>query len=160
MERTPANTDPVRSEQQRQDWTSTIFVNPLFNLKTGPAPSLFSTFLLRLDQPLHSTQGQGWTSTILLLNPISSTVGLDQCTSSQTSSSITWLDPVLISILLRFSHPCSPSPLVSPENLSLVSHHHHHCHCQCHWLVDAGQTTVKHFVKFLPPSAIEDLTQR
>ena len=109
MERTPANTDPVRSEQQRQDWTSTIFVNPLFNLKTGPASSFFSTFLLRLDQPLHPTQGQGWTSTILLLNPISSTVGLDQCTSSQTSSSITWLDPVLISIL--FSHPCSPTGL-------------------------------------------------
>ena len=159
MERTPANTDPVRSEQQRQDWTSTIFVNPLFNLKTGPAPPFFSTFLLRLDQHFfsYSRTVQGWTSTILLLNPISSTVGLDQCTSSQTSSSITWLDPVLISIL--FSHPCSPSPLVSPENLSLVSHHHH-CHCQCHWLVDAAQTTVKHFVKFLPPSAIEDLTQR
>ena len=74
MERTPANTDPVRSEQQRQDWTSTIFVNPLFNLKTGPAPSLFSTFLLRLDQPLHPTQGQVWTITILLLNPISGPV--------------------------------------------------------------------------------------
>ena len=86
MERTPAKTDPVRSEQQRQDWTSTIFVNPIFNLKTGPAPSLFSTFLLRLDQHFFPTQGQGWTSTILLLNPISSTVGLDQCTSSQTSS--------------------------------------------------------------------------
>ena len=149
MERTPANTDPVRSEQQRQDWTSTIFVNPLFNLKTGPAPSLFSTFLLRLDQPLHPTQGQGWTSTILLLN--------------RRTGPVHFFSNFFLNHLAR---PCadihsifSPSPPVSPENLSLVSHHHH-CHCQCHWLVDAAQTTVKHFVKFLPPSAIEDLTQR